>query len=131
MIARLELEAHGRRALHALAWLGVALPLAVAGVVALALLVVALLLAVTIVGLPALIAAEAAARLVLRGHRRAANRLLGAQILPPAGPTESAGGPWRHRGGQPNDRDRAQHDRPRPAGPRHRGVGLPRLGSHG
>ncbi len=95
MIARLELEAHGRRALRALAWLALALPLAVAGVLALALLVVALLLAVTIVGLPALLVAEAAARLVLRGHRRAANRLLGTQILPLAGPAPREGGPWR------------------------------------
>ncbi len=34
------------------------------------------------------------------------------------------GGPRRHCGGQPDDRDCAQHDRPRPSGPRQRGVGL-------
>jgi signal transduction histidine kinase len=94
-----ELQRRVVGAAEATAYLAASVPLAVLGVLAVALLVVGAALSVVGIGLPVLLAGAAACRALVRLDRRAANRFLQTRIppIPVHGPPAEArrGGPWR------------------------------------
>ncbi|MBI5104706.1 MAG: sensor domain-containing protein, partial [Solirubrobacterales bacterium] len=87
MTGALQLEQRFRRAADALGYLAVSVPLALAGVVVLCALALGALLSLVVVCVPLLTTAASAARSLVSADRRAANRLLAAQ-LPPVAPAE-------------------------------------------
>jgi signal transduction histidine kinase len=95
VIAALRLQERVTRAGQAAAYLGASVPIALLGVLAVALLVVGAALSVVGIGLPLLVVAAGACRRLVRLDRRAANRFLGAQIPPLPLSRATTGSPWR------------------------------------
>ncbi len=98
MIAALKLQERFTRAGQAAAYLGASVPIALLGVLAVALLVLGAALSVVGIGLPLLLVAARACRRLVRLDRRAANRFLAAQIPPlmtSHPPRTTTGSPWR------------------------------------
>ena len=95
MTAALQLDRRLQRAVGAVAYLAVNVPIAILAMFAVLGVMLGAALSVVRIGLPLLLAAAAACRWLLRADRRAANRFLGMQIPPlPAAPRTS-GSPWR------------------------------------
>jgi len=93
--AALQLDRRLQRAVGAVAYLAVNVPIAILAMFAVLGVMLGAALSVIRIGLPLLLAAAAACRWLLRADRRAANRFLGMQIPPlPAAPRTS-GSPWR------------------------------------
>ena len=94
-----ELQRRVAGAAEATAYLAASVPIALLGVLAVALLVAGAALSVVGIGLPVLLAGAAACRALVRLDRRAANRFLETRIppIPVHGPPADArrGGPWR------------------------------------
>ncbi len=95
MIATLRLQERFTRAGQAAAYLGASVPIALLGLLAVALLVVGAALSVVGIGLPLLVVAAGACRRLVRLDRRAANRFLSAQIPPLPSSRATTGSPWR------------------------------------
>jgi signal transduction histidine kinase len=95
VIAALRLQERFTRAGQAAAYLGASVPIALLGLLAVALLVVGAALSVVGIGLPLLVVAAGACRRLVRLDRRAANRFLSAQIPPLPLGRATTGGPWR------------------------------------
>jgi signal transduction histidine kinase len=96
MIAALGLQHRFTRAGQAAGYLGASVPIALLGLLAVALLVLGAALSVVGIGLPLLVLAAGACRRLVRLDRRAANRFLGAQVPPMSPPRRTTGGsPWR------------------------------------
>jgi signal transduction histidine kinase len=92
VIAVLELDRRLQRAVGAVAYLAVNVPIAILGMFAVLGVMLGAALTVIRIGLPLLLGAAAACRWLLRADRRAANRFLGMQIPPLPG---TSGSPWR------------------------------------
>ncbi|UGS34167.1 sensor histidine kinase [Capillimicrobium parvum] len=94
-VAALNLDQRMARAGRVLGYLAVSVPIAVLGVLAVAVVLIGAVLSVAAIGLPLLLGGTAACAGLTRLDRRAANRFLEAHIppLPPA--PRAAGGPWR------------------------------------
>jgi signal transduction histidine kinase len=97
------LRARTAHALQTLAYLALAIPLGVLGLLTLLAVLVGTVTCVLLVGLPLLLGGVAAARALARLERRVANELLGTH-LPPLGGRASAGGTWRRALGELSDR---------------------------
>ncbi len=96
MIAALELDARLRRAGRVLCYVAISVPVAVLGLLAVAVVLVGAVLSVAAIGLPLLVVGTAACAALARVDRRAANRFLDAHIPPlPPPPRGRRGGPWR------------------------------------
>jgi signal transduction histidine kinase len=96
--AALRLQERAVRAGQAAAYLVVSVPIALLGLLAIAVLVLGALLGVVGIGLPLLVVAAAACRRLVRLDRRAANRFLGAQVPPMSAaraPRSTVRNPWR------------------------------------
>jgi signal transduction histidine kinase len=94
-LASLELPRRVERAFRALVYIALGLPLGAFGLLALAAVAIAGLIALTGVGTPLLSLAIRGARHVADLDRRAANRLLDAHIAPLPRRARVAGSPWR------------------------------------
>jgi signal transduction histidine kinase len=91
----LQLDRRLKRAVGAVAYLAVNVPIAILAMFAVLGVMLGAALSVIRVGLPLLLGSASACRWLLRADRRAANRFLGMQIPPlPAAPRTS-GSPWR------------------------------------
>jgi signal transduction histidine kinase len=96
VIASLALDRRVDRAMRALAYLAINVPIAILGALAVVALVLGAALSIAVIGLPVLIGAAAACRWLVRVDRRAANRFLDLHIPPiAAAPPRAGGGPWR------------------------------------
>jgi signal transduction histidine kinase len=95
VIAVLELDRRLQRAVGAVAYLAVNVPIAILGMFAVVGVMLGAALTVIRVGLPLLLGAAAACRWLLRADRRAANRFLGMQIPPLPATPRTSGSPWR------------------------------------
>jgi signal transduction histidine kinase len=95
VIAVLELDRRLQRAVGAVAYLAVNVPIAILGMFAVLGVMLGAALAVIRIGLPLLLGAAAACRWLLRADRRAANRFLGMQIPPLPATPRTSGSPWR------------------------------------
>jgi signal transduction histidine kinase len=96
VIAALKLQERFTRAGQVAAYLGASVPIALLGVLAVAVLIVGAALSVVGIGLPLLLVAAAACRRLVRLDRRAANRFLSAQVPPmTAARPRPAGSLWR------------------------------------
>lgn len=94
-VAALRSDERLGRAGRVLGYLLVSVPIAVLGVLAVAVVLVGAVLSVAAIGLPLLLGGTAACAALVRLDRRTANRFLDAHIppLPPA--PRATGGPWR------------------------------------
>jgi signal transduction histidine kinase len=98
VIAALRLHERFARAGQAAAYLGASVPIALFGLLAVAVLIVGAALSVIGIGLPLLVLAAGACRRLVRLDRRAANRFLATQIPPMVTGRVSrttVGSPWR------------------------------------
>jgi signal transduction histidine kinase len=95
VIAALQLDRRVQRAVGAVAYLAVNVPIAILAMFAVLGVMLGAALSVIRVGLPLLLGAAAACRWLLRADRRAANRFLGMQIPPLPAAARTSGSPWR------------------------------------
>jgi signal transduction histidine kinase len=95
MTVALQLDRRLRRAVGAVAYLAVNVPIAILAMFAVLGVMLGAALSVIRVGLPLLLGAAAACRWLLRADRRAANRFLGMQIPPLPAASRTSGSPWR------------------------------------
>jgi signal transduction histidine kinase len=95
VIAALQLDRRVQRAIGAVAYLAVNVPIAILAMFAVLGVMLGAALSVIRVGLPLVLGAAAACRWLLRADRRAANRFLGMQIPPLPVAARSSGSSWR------------------------------------
>jgi signal transduction histidine kinase len=95
VIASLQLDRRVQRAIGAVAYLAVNVPIAILAVFAVLGVMLGAALSVIRVGLPLVLGAAAACRWLLRADRRAANRFLGMQIPPLPVAPRTSGSSWR------------------------------------
>jgi Putative sensor len=95
VIAALQLDRRVQRAMGAVAYLAVNVPIAILAVFAVLGVMLGAALSVIRAGLPLVLGAAAACRWLLRADRRAANRFLGMQIPPLPVAPRTSGTSWR------------------------------------